>query len=76
MHETADVVIIGAGVNGASLAYHLTQARVRRVVVLEKSVVASGATGLSSGLVRMHYSNEIEARLALNSFQYFRNWKK
>lgn len=76
MHESADVVIIGAGVNGASVAYHLAIAGVRHVVVLEKSVVAAGATGLSSGLVRMHYSNEIEALLALSSFQYFRNWSE
>ncbi len=74
MHETADVVVIGAGVNGASLAYHLTLLGVRRVLVLEKKVAATGATGLSSGLVRMHYTNEVEARLALSSYAYFRNW--
>jgi sarcosine oxidase, subunit beta len=74
MHETTDVVIIGAGVNGASLAYHLAFAGVRRIIVLEKQVAAAGATGLSSGLVRMHYTNEVEARLALASYAYFRNW--
>lgn len=74
MHETADVVIIGAGVNGASLAFHLAQAGIRNIIILEKRVAASGATGLSSGLVRMHYVNEIEARLALSSYAYFRNW--
>ncbi len=74
MHETADVVIIGAGVNGASLAYHLAMSGVRKVLVLEKQVAATGATGHSSGLVRMHYANEVEARLALNSYAYFRNW--
>src|SRR5258708_11049395 len=47
---------------------------VRKVLVLEKKMTASGATGLSSGLVRMHYVNEIEARLALSSYRYFRNW--
>jgi sarcosine oxidase subunit beta len=74
MHETADVVILGAGVNGASLAYHLAINGVRKVLVLEKQVAATGATGLSSGLVRMHYANEVEACLALNSYAYFRNW--
>lgn len=74
MAETADVVIIGAGVNGASLAFHLARAGAGRVVVLEKSVAAAGATGLSSGLVRMHYTNEVEARLARASFEYFRHW--
>ncbi len=74
MHETSDIVIIGAGVNGTSLAYHLALVGVRRIVVLEKQVVAAGATGLSSGLVRMHYTNEVEARLALSSYSYFTNW--
>lgn len=74
MQKTADVVIIGAGVNGASLAYHLTLTGIPRVVVLEKQVAAAGATGFSSGLVRMHYSNETEARLALCSYTYFHNW--
>lgn len=74
MHETADVVVIGAGVNGASLAYHLAISGVRNVLVLEKQVAATGATGHSSGLVRMHYANEVEARLALSSYAYFLNW--
>src|SRR5260370_39791705 len=74
MHETADVVVIGGGVNGASLEYHLAMFGVRKVLVLDKKMAASGATGLSSGLVRMHYVNEIEARLALSSYRYFRNW--
>lgn len=75
MYETADIVIIGAGVNGASLAFHLAAAGIRRVVILEKSVAAAGATGFSSGLVRMHYANELEARLALSSYTYFRHWR-
>ncbi|HVB59662.1 MAG TPA: hypothetical protein VNE61_00585 [Ktedonobacteraceae bacterium] len=40
-----------------------------RIIALEKQ--AAGATGLSSGLVRMHYTNEVEARLAHASFSYF-----
>jgi sarcosine oxidase, subunit beta len=75
MTETADVLIIGAGVQGASLAFHLTQRGVR-VTVLEKSFIGAGATGRSSGLVRMHYDTETDAHLAWVSFQYFRNWKE
>jgi len=51
---TADVIVIGAGVQGASLAFHLAERGVR-VIVVERSGVAAGATGRSSGLVRMHY---------------------
>ena len=75
MANTADVIIIGGGVQGASLAFHLAQ-RGAQVMVLEKQFVAAGATGRSSGLVRMHYDTEVEARLAWESFQYFRNWKE
>jgi len=73
MAETADAIIIGGGVHGASLAFHLAQRGIKSVV-LERRFIASGATGRSSGLVRMHYDLEPESRLAWESFQYFRNW--
>ena len=75
MANTADVIIIGGGVQGASLAFHLSQ-RGTKVIVLEKQFIASGATGRSSGLVRMHYDTEVDSRLAWVAFQYFRNWKE
>jgi sarcosine oxidase subunit beta len=75
MAETFDAIIIGGGVHGASLAYHLAQRNVK-VVVLERKFIASGATGRSSGLVRMHYDLEPESRLAWESFLYFRNWSE
>jgi sarcosine oxidase subunit beta len=75
MSNSVDVIIIGAGVQGASLAYHLAKRGVK-VIVLEKQFIAAGATGRSSGLVRMHYDTEVESRLAWVSFQYFRNWKE
>lgn len=73
MTPTFDAIIIGAGVHGASLAFHLAE-RGLRPVVLERSFVAAGATGRSSGLVRMHYDLPAEAHLAFVSFQYFRDW--
>ncbi len=75
MSHTADVIIIGGGVHGASLAFHLAQ-RAVKVIVLEKKFVGAGATGRSSGLVRMHYDTEVDSRLAWESFTYFRNWKE
>ena len=75
MQNTADVIIIGGGIHGASLAFHLGQ-RGLKTLVLEKNVLASGATGRSSGLVRMHYDLEPESRLAWESFHYFRNWEE
>jgi sarcosine oxidase subunit beta len=73
MTNTADVIIIGAGVHGASLAYHLAERGVK-ALVLEKNFVAAGATGRSSGLVRMHYDVRQDSELAWVSFQYFTNW--
>ena len=73
MAEIADVVVVGAGVQGASLAFHLAR-RGAHVVVLERGTVAQGATGRSSGFVRMHYDLESDARLASASFPYFRDW--
>jgi sarcosine oxidase subunit beta len=73
MADVYDVIIIGGGIHGASLAFHLSQRGVKPIV-LERKFLASGATGRSSGLVRMHYDLEPESRLAWASFQYFRNW--
>ena len=73
MIETADVIVVGAGVQGASLAFHLAR-RGARVLVLERGTIAAGATGRSSGFVRMHYDLESESRLAWASFPYFRAW--
>jgi glycine/D-amino acid oxidase-like deaminating enzyme len=73
--RTADVVVIGAGVQGASLAYHLA-ARGARVVVVERSMIAAGATGRSSGVVRMHYDLAAEARLAWVSYPWFHDWSE
>jgi glycine/D-amino acid oxidase-like deaminating enzyme len=73
--NTADAIIIGAGVQGASLAYHLAERGVK-ALVLEKKFVAAGATGRSSGLVRMHYDVRQDTELAWVSFQYFRNWRE
>lgn len=73
MIRTNDVIIIGGGIHGASLAFHLVK-KGMKPVVLERKFIAAGATGRSSGLVRMHYDFEPESILAWKSFQYFRDW--
>ena len=50
--RAADVVVIGGGVHGASLAYHLARKKAGRVVLVERKFLASGPTGRSSALVR------------------------
>jgi len=70
MPTTADAVVIGGGVTGTSLAYHLAKAGLR-VMLLEKKHLCAGGTGKSTAVVRMHYENEPETRLALASFKAY-----
>lgn len=75
MNQTYDAIVIGAGVIGASVAYNLSK-RGLKVLILERQTVGAGATGASSGLVRMHYDIEVDSALAWQSFQFFRNWRE
>lgn len=74
MDRTADVVIVGGGVIGASIAFHLTRLGVSDVVILEREDLAAGATGKSGALVRMHYTDAPEARLAVAALPWFEEW--
>lgn len=67
-----DIIVIGAGIQGASLAFHLARAGASPLV-LDRPGLTS-ATGRSSGLVRMHYDVPENASLAWRSLAYFRNW--
>src|SRR5690349_3323660 len=71
---TADVIVIGGGVNGASTLFHLAQSGVKNAVLVEQGFLAAGATGKSGALVRMHYTNPYETRLACESLKVFQNW--
>src|SRR6516225_8073696 len=69
----ADVVIIGAGIVGSSVAYHLTEAGCRNVLVLEReSRQGKGSTGKSMGGVRAQFSTEPSIRMSLYSIPFFR----
>jgi sarcosine oxidase subunit beta len=72
---TAEAIIIGAGVMGASLAFHLTRAGMKSVTVLDKTGLCGGMTGKSGALVRMHYTYEPEARMAFAALRYFQHWQ-
>ena len=64
-------VIIGAGVTGLSIAYHLAKAGATDVTVLERDQIASGATGRSAGGIRLQFSDEVNIRLAQRSVAVF-----
>ena len=65
MSATADVVVVGGGVVGASAAYHLAAAGAGRVVVLERADhLAAGSTGACAGGFRYQFSSEVNVRLS------------
>lgn len=70
MIEKADVVIIGGGINGCSLAYELSK-KGKDVVVLEKNYLASGATGRCGAGIRQQWSTKENAILAIKSVKKF-----
>src|SRR5271170_4112432 len=74
--KTADIVILGAGVIGTSIAFHLAKRKAGRIVVIDKDHVGRGGSGRSSALVRMHYSYPPEVKLALISLRMFENWQE
>ncbi len=64
MKDSYEVVVVGAGIVGAAIAYNLTQAGIRDVLVLEKDTVCSGDTAYSCAIVRTHYSNPLTCKMA------------
>lgn len=74
---TADIVIIGGGVMGASAAYHLAQRGVKNIVLLEKEeFFGTGATGRCAGGVRYQFSTEINVKLSLASLPMIERFKE
>ena len=76
MRHTADAVIIGGGVTGASLAFHLASRGVKGVVVLERKFLAAGGTGRSVGVIRQLYPSPETCRMVLSSLRVFQNFRE
>lgn len=72
--ETYDVIVIGAGVIGCSVAFHLAQQGARRVLVLDRTQIGAGTTSQSSGILRTHYSVIENVGVALKSWQIFNDF--
>lgn len=74
MIKTADAIVIGGGVMGASITFNLAKRGVGRVALLEKDFLAAGSSGKSGAIIRQHYSNVVTARMALRSLRVFQNF--
>ena len=76
MKRSADVVIVGGGCMGASVAYHLSRRGITDVVLLERErLLATGSTGRNAGGVRHQFSNEANIRLSIESIALLERFK-
>jgi len=75
MANTADIVIVGGGVHGASTAWHLAKRGAGKIILIGKEGIAAGASGWSSAIVRMHYTLESLTRVAMYGREMFGDWK-
>jgi sarcosine oxidase subunit beta len=73
--RSADIVIIGAGAIGASIAYQLGRRGVRDVVVLERDAVGAGSTSKAAGGIRVQFATRVEIELSLRGLAFFERFE-
>jgi sarcosine oxidase subunit beta len=76
LEQVADVVIIGGGVIGLSIAYHLGQRKAGKIVLLEKGQLGEGSTSRCVGGIRTQFSTEINIRFSLESMKTFDHFEE
>lgn len=77
MMETADVVIIGGGIVGASIAYHLVEAGCRDVLIVERERAQGlGSSGKGAGGVRAQFATPINIEMSLYSIDFFARFEE
>jgi sarcosine oxidase subunit beta len=74
MAASCDFLIVGGGVIGTSIAFHLAQRRAGSVLLLEKSFLGAGSSGKSGAIIRQHYSNRLTAQMARTSLRVFEHF--
>jgi len=75
VNRRADVIIIGGGVTGASIAFHLAALGTRDVLLLERQFLAAGGTGRSVGIVRQLYPTPETSQMVVRSLAAFRAFR-
>jgi glycine/D-amino acid oxidase-like deaminating enzyme len=71
MNQSCDILIVGGGVIGTSIAHSLALRKVGKVVLLEKAFLGAGSSGKSGAIIRQHYSNVLTASMAQMSLRVF-----
>ncbi len=73
--KKAEIIIIGSGVIGASVAFHLTARGAKDVLILERDTEQGrGSTGKATGGVRAQFETDINIKMSLYSLDFFRGW--
>lgn len=72
--KSFDVIVVGAGVIGSSVAFHLAKLGAGRVLVIDRGTIGAGTTSQSSGILRTHYSVHENVELAKRSWNVFNNF--
>ena len=75
MAVNCDIVIVGGGVMGTSIAWQLAQRHAGKVMVLEKSFLGAGSSGKSGAIIRQHYSNRLTASMAQKGLRVFEHFE-
>lgn len=76
MDNKAEVVVIGGGIVGTSVAFHLARRGVRDIVLLERRELTAGSTGRSSGIVRQFYLHPAAVEMARYGLQFYREFAR
>jgi sarcosine oxidase subunit beta len=73
--QAAEVVVVGAGVVGCSIAYQLAKRGQRDVVVVERATIGAGSTSKAAGGIRAQFSTELEIRFSLEGIELFKRFE-
>lgn len=76
MEKEANVVIVGGGIVGVSIAYHLAMRKVKKLVLLERGHLGEGSTGLCVGGIRTQFATDINIRFSLESLDFWTHFEE
>jgi len=74
--KSAEVIVIGAGVIGTSIAYHLAKSGCCDVIVLEKDNIGEGSTSKCAGGIRQQFSAEVNVRLSMEGLEFLKHFEE